>query len=362
MADARTIEQTRQSARTFLGDLARGRNNNLNLIRAIAATAVLVSHAWPLTLGSGVPEPLSQTFGKSLGSLAVDVFFAISGFLIAASFARAHSVEEFVAARILRLMPGLLVSLLLVALVMGPLTTTLPLSTYFTDPEFLAFVPRNMLLIWPGYELPGVFETNPYPAVEGSIWTLFYEVVCYVGILLIGVAGAFRIPRRMTWMLLAFYVLWIAYDLVNLQLNHKIDTLHRFSLPFALGSTFYVLRDRVPLSIALVACLAGLTWVLHGTSFFSEALTLTLAYTTFWLAYVPRGVLLTYNRIGDYSYGIYIYAFPLQGLVIWLFGPMEPLVNVALALPLTLAFAMLSWHLIESPALELRHRFKSATS
>ncbi|MCF1711073.1 acyltransferase [Tabrizicola sp. J26] len=343
-----------------LAEVARGRDNNLNLIRALAATAVLVSHAYPLSLGPGAAEPLEGFFGKSLGSLAVDVFFVISGYLIAASFARSESLAQFVAARGLRLFPGLLVSLLLVALVMGPAVTSLPLAEYFRDREFLEFVPKNMLLVSPAYELPGVFETNPYPAVEGSIWTLFYEVACYGGIFLIGIAGAFRDRRRLFVFLAGFYLAWAAYHFAGLDLHPKLDSLHRLSLPFAIGTTFYAIRDRMPLSLPILAALALLTWLAHGTTAFPPVLALAIGYGTFWLAFIPRGAILGYNRIGDYSYGIYVYAFPLQGLVIWLWGPMGPGLNIALALPLTLICAVLSWHLIEAPALEMRRRFGAA--
>lgn len=340
-----------------LGEVARGRDNNLNLIRALAATAVLVSHAYPISLGMGADEPLGSIFGKSLGSLAVDIFFVISGYLIAASFARSESLAQFVAARVLRLFPGLLVSLLLVALVMGPAVTTLPVSHYLKDREFLEFIPKNMLLVSPAYELPGVFESNPYPAVEGSIWTLFYEVACYGGIFLIGIAGAFKAQRRLILFLGGFYLAWLAYHFSGLSLHPKFESLHRLSLPFAIGTTFYALRDRLPLSLPVLAGLAVLTWLVHGTGLFEPVLAITLGYSTFWLAFIPRGAILNYNRIGDYSYGIYVYAFPLQGLVIWLWGPMGPGLNIALALPLTLICAILSWHVIESPALEMRRRF-----
>lgn len=339
-----------------LGDLARGRDNNFNLIRAIAATAVLVSHAWPISLGPGTPEPLSAWTGASLGTMSVYVFFAISGFLIAASFDRTRSPRAFLAARGLRLFPGLFVSLVLVAFVMGPLVTTLAPADYLTHPGTLAFVPRNMALVSNVYTLPGVFETNPYATVEGSIWTLVHEVVCYMGVLAIGLLGAFRRPRLMAACLGAYAAGYLAYAGLGLDLHPKITALHRLSLPFALGTLFYVLRHRLPLSIWGVAGLAALAAGLKGTAVAGPALILALAYGTFWLAYVPRGAILGYNRLGDYSYGIYIYAFPLQGLVVWLWGPMAPLTNIALALPLTLALSILSWHLIESPALALRHR------
>ena len=339
-----------------LGDRARGRDNNFNLIRAVAATAVLVSHAWPLTLGQGTPEPLVALTGKALGTWAVEVFFVISGFLIAASFARRPDAAAFLAARTLRLFPGLFVSLVFVALVMGPVVTALPLADYLTDPALPTFVLRNMALVSPAYTLPGVFETNPYPAVEGSIWTLVHEVVCYMGVLAIGMLGAFRNPRRMAVGLLVYAALWLIYLLAGQGLHPKIDALHRLSLPFAMGLLFFVIRDRLPLT----AWGLPLVWVppilLAGTFVGQPVLSFALAYSVFWLAYMPRGLLPAYNRLGDYSYGIYVYAFPLQGLMVWLAGPMAPGTNIALALPATLACAILSWHLVEAPALARRHR------
>jgi peptidoglycan/LPS O-acetylase OafA/YrhL len=334
-----------------LGDLAQGRDNNLNLIRATAALAVLVSHAWPISLGPGTPEPFVGLTGKSLGSWAVEVFFVISGFLIAASFARRPHSGAFLAARSLRLLPGLFVSLLIVAFAMGPLVTTLPLADYLTDPELALFMVRNMALISLQYTLPGVFETNPYPAVVGSIWTLVHEVVCYMGVLVIGMLGAFRDKRRMAVALLSFVLLWTIYASVGEGLHPKIDALHRLSLPFFVGVLMFVLRHRLPMTLWGIAGSWGLVAMLSGTPLALAAQIAALGYTVVWLAYVPRGAVLAYNTLGDYSYGIYIYAFPLQGLMVWLVGPMTPWMNIALALPATLACAILSWHLVEAPSL-----------
>lgn len=344
-----------------LADLAQGRDNNFNLIRVLAATAVLVSHAWPLSLGAGTPEPLLAATGKALGTWAVEVFFILSGFLIAASFARRPNARDFLAARALRLFPGLLVSLLVVALVMGPAVTTLTPAAYLADPGVAAFVLRNLTLVFPLYTLPGVFEANPYPSVEGSIWTLVHEVICYMGVLAAGLLGAFRTPRRLLAALVLFAALWLAYELAGRGLHPRIDALHRLSLPFATGVLAFALRDRLPLAAAGIPLLAALAFLLRGTPLAAPAATAALAYVLFWLAYVPRGWLLAYNRLGDYSYGIYIYAFPLQGLAVWLWGPMTPAANILLALPMTLACAVLSWHLVEAPALR-RLRRQSAAS
>ena len=99
---------------------------------------------------------------------------------------------------------------------------------------------------------------------------------------------------------------------------------------------------------------------MRDTPFYDIFLLITLAYGVFWLAYIPSGRIRVFNQMGDYSYGIYIYAFPMQGLAVWLFGPMTPYENMAWALPMTLAPSILSWHLIEKPALDARHRVTNA--
>ncbi len=342
-----------------LGGLTRGRDNNLNLIRFLAATAVLISHAWPIAGGPGTTEPLSALTGHSLGGLAVYVFFAISGFLVSASFYRSRSVPAFVSARSRRLFPGLVVSLLLVALVMGPLVTALPVGEFLSHPQTATFLVRNITLAFPQYTLPGVFTTNPYPTVEGSIWTLIHEVLCYGLVFLAGISGLLWRPRAMALALTGVFVLWLVAAFVALPIPARLMKTHEWALPFLIGMTFWLLRDRLPLHLAGVA---GLTLAaVLARSFglpgplYQVLLVLALSYATFWAAYVPGGALRAFNRLGDYSYGIYIYAFPLQGLVVWLYGPQAAWTNIVLAFPLTLACAVLSWHWIEAPALQRRH-------
>ena len=158
-----------------LSQVSRGRDNNLNLLRVLAAAAVLVSHAYPITRGPEAEEPLHNLTGFTLGTVAVYVFFVVSGFLIAKSFEGSKGVLDWSAARVLRLFPGLFVALALTVLVLGPIVTTLPLAAYFADPATLAYLPQNLALIAQRFDLPGVFVGNPYPsAVNGSLWTLFY--------------------------------------------------------------------------------------------------------------------------------------------------------------------------------------------
>lgn len=339
-----------------LAEVARGRDNNLNLIRFIAASAVLVSHAWPIALGPDAIQPLSGVTGHALGSIAVYIFFAISGFLIAASFERRSSLRAFLLARTLRLFPGLLVSLLLVALIMGPVVTELPLSQYLSHPDVMAFLVRNTTLVFPQYTLPGVFQGNPYPMVEGSIWTLIHEVLCYCLVFFIGVLGLLRRQRAMVGVLLLYATIWVLPELVEVKVHPRLMAARQLSLPFMIGVAFWVWRDRLVLSMPLAIALVLAASILRSGVLAYPVFVLAVSYVTFWIAYVPRGGLRHYNRIGDYSYGLYIYAFPIQGLAVWLVGPQEPLTNIAISFPVSLVLAILSWHFIEEPALRVTKR------
>ncbi len=334
-----------------LGNRLLTRDNNLNLIRALAAIAVLVSHAYPITRGAGAEQPLQMSVGFPLGHLAVLVFFAISGFLVTASFDRRISVSQFVTARFARLFPGLAVSVLLVALAMGPLTTDLPLARYFTDSGTLTFIIRNILTYPTQYWLPGVFTENPYPTVEGSIWTLAYEVACYAAVVFAGMAGLFRHPLAATAAIVALLAVGETLDQAGIGTFYQLDQFMTLSQPFALGMIAYLWRDRLPVSAAALALLVALAAVLRGTPLFDACAVAALSYGTMFAALRPAGPIRAYNRIGDYSYGIYLYAFPVQGMTVWALGDQTPLQNILTALPLTLAFAVLSWHFVERPAL-----------
>ncbi len=341
-----------------LAEVAGGRENNFNLIRMIAASGVLVSHAFPIALGPRTLQPFEEATGYTLGWICVAVFFAISGFLISRSFDRKSRIESWFSARAMRLFPALLVVTLLTALLYGPAFTALPLAEYFSQPATYSYVPRNVALVSLQYELPGVFPDHPVPgAINGSLWTLVHEVACYLGVFLAGMIGALR-SRRFFALLCGLYLAaYIATGLPPLAdlLPSKLVSFRMLSFPFVIGMSFYVWRDRVRLSWLLLAALVILAAVLRSTVLFEPVFVGTLAYATFVLAYRPGGVVRRYNELGDYSYGMYVFAFPVQQAAIALAGPMTPALNMAIAFPVTLLFAIASWYAVERPALDRRH-------
>lgn len=342
----------------ILGDRLLQRGNNLNLIRAVAASAVLVSHAYPITRGPEAVEPMEAFAGNgnSLGHMAVLVFFAISGFLISASFDRSHTVRAFTLARAARLFPGLAASILLVALVMGPLVTTLPSQVYMTTPDTWSFIVKNIWTIRVQYTLPGVFENNPMQSVEGSIWTLMYEIACYMCVGFVGYFGIMARRSVATPLTLVYLAVTIAFAASGQKTFYQLDQFFRLSQPFALGMLAYLWRDRLPISLPALLFMVAALFVLPRGVGYTLFLVVVLTYGALVLAVIPDRALRGYNRLGDYSYGIYVYAFPIQGLMVWLAGTQTPVANMLTAFPLTLLFAVLSWHLIEKPVLDLARR------
>jgi peptidoglycan/LPS O-acetylase OafA/YrhL len=334
--------------------LARGRDNNFNLIRVVAAAAVLVSHSWPIALGRGAIEPLATEAPTNLGRLAVAVFFVVSGFFITKSFDRRESVLAFGVARVLRIFPELLIVLLLTLLLLGPVFTRLPLAEYFGSLRTWAYVPRNFLLVRLQYDLPGVFPANPAgPGINGSLWTLWYEVSCYAGVVAIGLVGLLR-PRRFPCFLTAYAVLYVV--LRARQPALPPTPFMELSLPFVIGACCYVFGRYLPLSFVFVVLLAGVAALLHGTAVYREAFICALAYAVFWLAAIERPTLRAYNQLGDYSYGMYIFAFPIQQSIAALMPGVSPGALIPAALALTIPCAVASWHFVEKPALAHRHR------
>lgn len=336
--------------RTF-ADLPAGRDNHFNLIRLLAAAAVLVSHSFPLTRGMGSEEPLESLTGQSLGAAAVYIFFGISGYMIARSFDRRTDLWSFAAARIARIFPGLLVVLAITAFILGPIAAVVDWRTFFADPRVWTYVPRNLSLRFLQFDLPYVFATNIYPgAINGSLWTLFWEVACYAMVVVLGLLGVLRGKC-----LLGFLAIYLAVC-VAITITGEPGSWTRLSFPFVTGMAIYLMRDRIPASApALVLVCAG-ALALYLTPLWPLAYGLALAYLALLLGHAKADWLLGYNRLGDYSYGTYIYAFPAQQTVAWLVPGITVLEMIALTLPVTLVLAVLSWHLIENPALERRER------
>ena len=218
-----------------------------------------------------------------------------------------------------------------------------------------------MVHVTPGWEirhrLPGAFPANPIPFdVNGSLWTLPVELRLYVAVLVAGVAGllAWRVGLFATlWLALAVY-LWRPALLPFAPLDKVTADL---VLLFALGALAYAWRAVIPVSPALAAA-ALLLVVVNPADLARGALFAPLlAYVVLVVAYHPHLVWAAFNRVGDYSYGVYVYSFPIQQTLVQRIPGIDPMLLFAAGLALALVVAVLSWHCLERPALGLKSRF-----
>ncbi|MGF9754117.1 acyltransferase [Microvirga sp. 0TCS3.31] len=330
-----------------LADRLGSRDNNFDVLRLLAAWAVLVSHSFALV---GRAEPLHQ-FGTTLGNVGVLVFFAVSGLLIRRSWEHDPSPRDFWIKRALRLLPALATVAVVTAFVLGPVVTSRSPSSYFSSWETWIYPVRVTLLYTFGAPLPGVFEDNPYQGVNGPLWSLPVEVFAYFCLFLLGIAGLLA-RRWLVTTLAGLSLVWAAWWVPNT--SDSVGAIYVLSA-FALGAAAYSWRERIVLAWPIAAALVALCIAAGVGPDAVRVLVWTPAavYLSYWFAYavppVGRGLV----RWGDASYGVYIWAFPVQqALVQW--GVDDPWVVMAVATPVVWLLAIASWRLIERPA--LRHK------
>lgn len=332
--------------------VATGRDNNFNLLRMVAASAVLVSHAWPIALGKNTLEPLSGWVKQSLGGVAVTFFFAASGFFITKSFLRRTSLTDFIMARLSRIYPALIVVLVLTAFVLGPVLSRLTIYNYLSRAEVWSYVPRNLSLFELQYSLPGVFLHNPIgSSINGSLWTLFSEVTCYGFVAVFASMGAFR-P--------VLFPIAVAFIIVLAQVfPEDIAVIFRSSrvfLPFAMGAAAYIYRKVIPISIILLFMTLICAILMRNSRLYPVAYSALFSYAALWFGFADLPWIKQYNKLGDYSYGMYIYAFPVEQTLAHSIPGISIFGIVVLSFPVTLALAVISWTFIEAPSLAHRHR------
>lgn len=328
--------------------------NSLNLFRLILAAAVLFAHSFYIT-GAGEGPHLH---GENLGGWAVAGFFVLSGFLITRSRLRTPP-GDYLLHRIARIFPGFVVCLVVTAFVFAPIAALIEqgtlagfLSTPVTPFEY---VWGNVTLYIDSYSIGQTLQSVPYPgAWNGSLWTLFYEFVCYI---IVWLLGGLSVYRRSPWpAALAFAVglaAWIGIGFAErLGLDESFFLLAKLA-PFFLGGAFaYFIVERAGINrwIAVGSLAVALALILLVPRWGGQAAAPFLAYGILWLSTVIRQP--AWIARNDVSYGFYIYAWPVQQLVVLTAG-------AALGLPLyilittviTFALAWLSWVGIERRAM-----------
>lgn len=330
--------------------------NNFNLVRMIAAASVLFGHSWLVTGGETVVEPLYGPTPFAIGQHAVNIFFAVSGLLVAASLDR-QSIGGFVRARMLRIYPALIVCLMLITFVMGPLVTSLNAADYFTDGGTYGYFAKTLLVLAGSFPLPGVFTDHVFPDyVNLPVWTLKYEVVCYLALVVAFALGAFRRPSMLVFAFLAATTAYAATAMFPAVFSSigPFENLVRLGMLFLAGTLAYRFRDRFPISFVMLVAAAIVIMLADGTAFEKPAWALGVAYGTFWFGALPLGALRRFTNRFDYSYGLYIYGWPTLQLLAMVLPVVAPVQLAAIAFSIALPVAAASWYLVEKPALRIK--------
>ena len=334
-------------------------SNNFDFVRVVAALCVVVSHQFALT---GQPEP--KVLGvASLGGLGVLIFFSVSGYLVAQSWDADPNVFRFAARRLLRIWPGLAAVVLLSTFVWGPIISSLPLKEYLHHPLVSDYL-LNLRFSIRGL-LPVQFDGNALPlAVNGPLWTIPLELKCYVALVLLGVAG---LLRSKWWVIALTFVLVMRYAVIEARGDELIAGLGwsleerfllEFGLFFAAGAALHYFRFDDSLQRF---ALTGTSWALGAAAIWFGRPLLGLWFivpcTVIAIGNASTPFLSKAGRFGDFSYGLYIFAFPVQQTLIWInHGRLSWTALFAVTLFVSFFVAVASWHLVEKWALKLKPR------
>jgi peptidoglycan/LPS O-acetylase OafA/YrhL len=346
-----------------LNELAVGAPNNFRIMRFVAASAVILSHGFMLNGGAAAiaDDPLRRITGIDSGILAVDVFFVISGFLVSRSLMRRCDIKDFVAARVLRIWPGLGVAVALTALALGPLVTDLPLRQYFATRWVYSYIVIDGLSLSPfhfRYQLPGVFEHLPMAGVVNApLWSLPWEIWMYISLLTLHmVRGLGRpFPAILGLILIAYAIMTFGHW----PATAYPATAARLLAFFFCGVAMQRYAHRISISLPIFAATSALFAVVSIATQSAILLPAWLAYAVLVVAYEPRLVVSRWSHGADFSYGMYIYAYMVQQTLVWAIGPHDPWLNAGLALVVTLPLAAASWYIIERPMLSLKAKLRS---
>jgi peptidoglycan/LPS O-acetylase OafA/YrhL len=330
-----------------------------DVTRLLAALMVIFSHAFTTT---GVHEPQPIHFGRlgvTWGHIGVAIFFVTSGYLVTQSWRRQPNGLRYLAKRALRIWPGFLVVIGLSVFVLGPIATTWSRRAYITDYHTWGYLFHNAAMSPITFNLPGVFRHQPLNGINGSFWTLPYEVGAYLALFALGVTRMLRwwILGALAGATLVVYQLGIATRTIGMWDTWNgllVQNMVRLGVWFVLGALLaegrrFVIGRHRSAAVALVVAVIGV--LTHQEMLAIPALAFLVIYVGT-LPFRPAELL---HRLGDPSYGMYLYGFVIQQTLMWsgLVHRDQPWLSFVEATVLAVIFGYASWHLVESRALRL---------
>lgn len=329
--------------------------NNLDLIRIIAACMVIYGHAYSIAPEVGRSDFIQDILGFDYtGSLAVKIFFFISGLVVTNSLLVKRNALSFLISRVFRIWPAFMFVVLSCAFVIGPIYTDYTLGDYFHSPQFsvVDYVVSNFRLDI-RYYLPGVFFELPYEAaVNGSLWTLFYEVAAYLMLLLFYMGGLLR-DRFVGSLSLGLSILMLHF--IQPDGMHAVWHQPFLMQCFAFGALLALNKDFFNLHIGVLV-LAWSAYVAGADSsaeryFLYIAIFLTLLYIS------SLKLMLRLKAPVDISYGVYLWGFPVQQMMAYHFLDWGVRFNQITSLILCIILGLISWYFVEARCIRYGTQF-----
>lgn len=337
------------------------RANNFTAIRTAFAFLVLAGHAIMLPIGLPITGAFPE-FVDGAVQFALDGFFILSGYMIAASLMRSGDMTRFALARMFRIFPGLIAAMLILWLAVGPLFTALPPAEYWSRPDTLLFPFLIVGQADPQASLPGVFATHPLTDMNGPLWTIRYELLAYLAAGLFAAIGLFRNK----WGVLALFVAAALLSYLELLMPYHglgegtLFAAARFGGAFMTGAVMFAWRDRIPLTPGWALMLIAVAFVLRDTPASMISGQIAMAYVTLWAGYlmIPGKTGKAIRDVEDISYGVYILHWPIGQMTLALFPGAGAAFLFAVMVPGATIAGWLMRVAVEKPALAWKSRMQ----
>lgn len=356
------------------------RKNNFDLLRLFLALVVIFSHSYVIFYGTNKDvEPYMRINNNTsdFGSVAVNWFFIISGFLITGSFKNSSSLKDYLTKRILRIVPGFTIAFLLSIFLFGALGSLKGADVYENIKQYFSTAGlKNNVMRLATLQDPkssAGYEGIPLPKLSNSpLWTIQFEFICYLFVPIIALMNVYKTKWITVALFIVAYTLMLSQkfgDFFPINPNYKSNFLGdpcylpRFFTYFLSGACFFIFKDRIPrhtgfiiLSLVLVLCASFQGKMIH------IVMPVAGSYILFYIAFHPTFNYSKFAANGDFSYGTYLYAWPIQQLIMYYFSDnIHPITLFIFASILTLGMAFLSWHFIEKRFLRLKNKYSLST-
>lgn len=336
----------------LLEEVSRDRNNNLNFLRFIAAIMVIICHAYPLSMGEEAIDVLGRmTDGQiHLGGVAVCIFFFFSGFFLNRSVNKGYGGHIFFKARCIRIFPSLIAIVFFCAFILGSCISYYSLTEYFLNVQTYEYLLNSIFIL--KHNLPGVFESNIYNAtVNGSLWTLPIEFLCYVGCYFSWKIGL--TSEKVMKFTIPFFCVSYVFLYILLTQNPLIQSALRPCGMFYCGMLFDTYRGKIRIRMPYVfLCLGGLATA-SVLNVFDYGVILFLPYILIYIVFGTKWKVGWFAEKHEISYGMYLCAWPIQQIVVMLFGgSMNPVENFLISIPFAIVVGYFLNIIVEKPVLK----------